>query len=80
MGMANFANNQIRNLIKHSNSYKTVERYTKDLYIRHNKLTCPISLNYKIDSQTSVEILKKKKKYPKFSYRIFRVYCFAWHL
>lgn len=60
--MADFATKQIRKLIKHSNSYKTVERHTKGLYIKHNKLVRPISSKNKIHSQTSVDILKKKKK------------------
>lgn len=40
----------IRKLIEHSNSYKTVETHTKGLYIKHNKLACPIPSSYKIDS------------------------------
>lgn len=60
--MANFATNQIRKLIKHSSSYKTVERHIRGLYIKHNKLTCAVSSNCKTDSQTSVDILKNKQK------------------
>lgn len=60
MGRVNFTINQIIKLIRHCDSYKTVERPSKDLYIKHYKLTYPVSANDKTGQSDFSRFSKKK--------------------
>lgn len=59
MERVNFTINHIIKLIRHCDSYKTVERHTNGLYIKHYKLTYTISANDKMGQSDFSRLAKK---------------------